>query len=399
MPAYIPFLAPFPSMQIFSRSPLARLWAFLIDNSLLLVIGALAGLVWANVAPGSYAHVSNMLRFAVNDVGMVFFFAIATKEVIEAALPGGPLESPRRGAVPIIAAVGGMTGPAMLYIALAWWGNEPALLRGWAVPCATDIAFSYLVARYIFGNGHAAIPFLLLLAIADDALSLVILAIVYPMGVVRVGEFAAILIGAMIVAWLLKRKPVMSFWPYVLIPGTLSWFAFLRGGLHPALALVPIIPFVPHEQRDLGWMATDERTLTDPLNQFERWWYVPVQAILFLFGLVNAGVPLSSVGFGTWVVLAALIGGKPLGILLFTGGAAWVGLHRPSGITWRDMLVVGLAAAIGFTVSLFFATAAFPSGHLLQETKMGALLSFSAAGLAVVVARVLKVGRFQALVP
>jgi NhaA family Na+:H+ antiporter len=157
---------------------------------------------------------------------------------------------------------------------------------------------------------------------------------------------------------------------------------------------VPIMPFIPHEERDLGWMAMEERTQTDPLNRFERWWYAPVQVILFFFGLVNAGVPLASIGVGTWVVLAALLGGKPLGILLFTGAAAAAGLHRPSGVTWRDMLVVGVVAAIGFTVSLFFATAAFPTGPFLSQTKMGALLSFSAAGLAVVIARALNVGRF-----
>jgi NhaA family Na+:H+ antiporter len=117
--------------------------------------------------------------------------------------------------------------------------------------------------------------------------------------------------------------------------------------------------------------------------------------ILFFFGLVNAGVPLTGIGVGTWVVLIALLGGKPIGILLFTGGAAWAGLHRPPGVTWRDMVVVGIAAAIGFTVSLFFATAAFPSGRFLAETKMGALLSlFSAAGLAIAVARAFEVGRF-----
>ncbi len=381
-------------MQSLRESPAARFWAFLVNNSFLLVIGALAGLVWANVSPGSYAAVTQRLHFAVNDIGMAFFFAIAAKEVVEATLPGGPLASSRRAAVPVWAGVGGMIGPAVLYIALASWTNEPALLRGWAIPCATDIAFSYLVARSIFGGEHPAIPFLLLLAIADDALGLAILAIAYPTGTVRLGEFVAFLSAALAVAWFLPRRRVMNFWPYVLGAGTISWVAFLRGGLHPALALVPIIPFIPHEARDLGWMAIEERTQTDPLNRFQRWWHTPVHVILFFFGLVNAGVPLTSVGVGTWVVVVALLGGKPLGILAFTAAAAWAGLHRPSGVSWRDMLVVGISAAIGFTVSLFFATAAFPTGRFLSETKMGALLSFSAAGLGVIAARALKVGRF-----
>jgi NhaA family Na+:H+ antiporter len=120
-----------------------------------------------------------------------------------------------------------------------------------------------------------------------------------------------------------------------------------------------------------------------------------VQVILFFFGLVNAGVPLASVGTGTWVVLVALLIGKPLGILAATAVASLAGLRRPPGITWPDLVVIGIAAAIGFTVSLFFATAAFPNGPFLSETKIGALLSFSAAGLAIAAARLLRVGRFS----
>jgi NhaA family Na+:H+ antiporter len=283
-----------------------------------------------------------------------------------------------------------MIGPALLYVALNFWSGEPALRRGWAIPCATDIAFSYLAAQFIFRRGHPALPFLLLLAIADDALGLAILALAYPTATMRYGEFVAFLIGALVVAWLLHRRRVMSFWPYVLGAGLLSWLAFFRGGLHPALALVPIIPFLPQGER-----AGPPRTAGTPLHQFGMWWHTPVQLILFLFGLVNAGVPLTGVGVGTWIVLAALLAGKPFGILLSVAAAQWVGLHRPPGVSWRDMLVLGVTAGIGFTIAMFFATAAFPSGRLLGETKMGALISISAAALAIILARALHVGRFR----
>src|SRR5687768_11636230 len=114
--------------------------AFIIDRSLLLVIGAVAGLVWANVAPESYEHLVHTWHFAVNDIGMVFFFAIAAKEVFEATLPGGSLSSVRRAAVPLFAATGGMIVPALLYLALVRWSGESGLMPGWAIPCATDIA-------------------------------------------------------------------------------------------------------------------------------------------------------------------------------------------------------------------------------------------------------------------
>ena len=91
--------------------------------------------------------------------------------------------------------------------------------------------------------------------------------------------------------------------------------------------------------------------------------------------------------------MASILVGKPVGIVLFTALGVAVGLHRPAGVSWRDVIVVGMAAAIGFTVALFFATAAFPSGPLLDEAKMGALLSFIAAPLAGLAAFALKIGR------
>ena len=157
-------------------------WSFVIDNSFLLIAGAVASLVWANVSLSTYESFAHAMHFAVNDIGMVFFFALATKEIVEATLPGGALASPREAGVPILAAVGGMAMPATLYVVQAAAIGRTDLVPGWAIPCATDIAFSYLVARFIFPAGHPAIPFLLLLAIADDALGLIILALFYPSG-------------------------------------------------------------------------------------------------------------------------------------------------------------------------------------------------------------------------
>ena len=189
--------------------------------------------------------VTHPLHFWVNDVGMVFFFALAAKEVFEATLPGGPLASPRQAMAPLAAAVGGMIAPALIYLALFAVGPAE-LSRGWAIPCATDIAFSAMIARVIFRPGHPAIPFLLLLAIADDALGLLILAVFYPSGPLSVAALAILMTAAVLAALWLKRRDVRSFWPYLLGPGSLSWAALYFGGFHPALALVPIVPFMPH---------------------------------------------------------------------------------------------------------------------------------------------------------
>ncbi len=365
-----------------------------LDQSLLLPLGALAGLVWANVAHGSYLELEHALHFAVNDVGMVFFFALATKEVVEAMAPGGALHSPRQAATPVLAAVGGMAGPALIYLALTHALDAPELARGWAIPCATDIAFSYLVARFVLGPRHPGIAFLLLLAIADDAFGLVILAAFYPTGPLRLGEFAVLFAAALALAYALRRVKVLSHWPYVLAAGGLCWVALFRGGLHPALALVPIVPFLPHAKRDPGLFVEAPARARDTLSAMEHWWKVPVQFILLMFGLVNAGVEFGSAGTGTVIVLVAVLAGKPIGII----GAAFLakagGLHLPRGLGWRDMTVVGCAAAIGFTVALFFATAAFPGGELLDQTKMGALLSITGGFMAVGAAALLRVGRF-----
>jgi NhaA family Na+:H+ antiporter len=244
-----------------------------------------------------------------------------------------------------------------------------------------------MIARMIFPGGHPAIPFLLLLAIADDALGLVILALFYPSGELSFIALVGLMTAAVLLALWLRRRRTHAFWRYVIGPGSLSWAALYLGGFHPALALVPIVPFMPHGPRDLGLFDPREELQTDTLNQFEHWWATPVQFVLLFFGFANAGVPFGQIGPGTYYVLAALLFGKPIGVLLFSSGARLIGGRLPHGLHLRDLLVVGIAAAIGFTVALFFATAAFPEGRALAETKMGALLSFVAAPLAVLFSR------------
>jgi Na+:H+ antiporter, NhaA family len=374
------------------RSRLIRLVSFVFDHSILLVAGTVIAVAWANIDEESYTRMALPLHFWANDVGMVFFFALAAKEVFEATLPGGALSSPRRALAPLAAAIGGMAAPALIYVMLASARGPTDLIQGWAIPCATDIAFSAMVARIAFPVGHPAIPFLLLLAIVDDALGLLILAVFYPSGSLSIVALAALMSGAVLLAVWLRRRGTRSFWPYVIGPGSLSWAALYFGGFHPALALVPIIPLMPHSARDLGVFEAREARRHDTLNRFEHWWSTPVQFVLLAFGFANAGVPFAQIGPGTLYVLSALLIGKPLGIFAFTIGARLTGAQLPARLDASALLVVGMAASIGFTVSLFFATAAFSEGAALDETKMGALLSFIAAPVALVAARVLGVG-------
>lgn len=375
------------------QSRFYRAWCVARDNSLLMVSGAVIALAWANLDPQGYVQLSHPLHFIVNDVAMVFFFGLAMKEIIEAAAPGGALHSVRRAALPVVAAAGGMAGPALIYVVLAHAAVRPDILHGWAIPCATDIAFSYIVIRLIFRPSHSAVPFLLLLAIADDALGLALLAAFYPSAPVRVVPFLAIVVVACGIAWTMRARNVRSFWPYVAGAGALSWVGFYLGGIHPALALVPVLPFVPGPARDPGLYTDSKQPQHDPLNAFERWWATPVEFVLFLFALTNAGVPLRGAETTTWIVLVSLLAGKPIGIAVSTLVAERLGLRRPRGLGWREVIVLGCAAGIGFTVALFFATAAFPEGATMDAAKLGALLSVSAAVLALGAARVLGVDR------
>ena len=123
------------------------------------------------------------------------------------------MASLRQAALPLAAAIGGMIAPALIFVALTTSIGPAALSRGWAIPCATDIAFSAMIARLIFPGGHPAIPFLLLLAIADDAMGLIVLAVFYPSGSLSFLALGGLMSAALLLAWWLRRRRTASFWP------------------------------------------------------------------------------------------------------------------------------------------------------------------------------------------
>jgi len=396
-----------------------------------LIGGAFIALVWANLdlesynlltefvvwdyAPIGYLHDGYRtltLRYLVNDVFMALFFAIAAKEVWEALiLKNGSLRG-RKAATPLVATIGGMVGPIAVYLGIAYFLGSTtydAVANGWAIPTATDIAFSYLVGRMVFGAGHPAVRFLLLVAIADDAAGLLILAIFYPSGelapiwlLLSLGAAIAVYVLA---NWLPRRldrgdqlrrrstwiRQKLSFWPYALA-GCASWYGFMQSGLHPALGLLPIVVTIPHADRAFGIFSAAEMHLKDLLNTMEHALKYPVEIILGLFGLLNAGVAFSAMGEATWLVLAGLLIGKPLGIFFFGWLAAKpLGLGLPQGVRLVDLVVIGCVAAIGFTVSLFVATVAFEAGPVQDAAKMGALFSFAGAGISLIVGKLARV--------
>ncbi len=413
-----------------------KLWSFVSEYSLLLIAGALVALGWANLSPDSYhhfvefpliddffighlhvdaeghAHRTLTFHYLINDVLMALFFAIAGKEVWEAvALENGSLRG-KKAMTPLVATAGGMLGPIAVYLGLAMvMGSETydAVSRGWAIPTATDIAFSYLVGRMVFGAGHPAVRFLLLLAIADDAAGLIILAIFYPSAELAPQWLllsVAAAVGTYLLAnWLPRRmdrgkqdrpnstwvRAKLGFWPY-LIGGCICWYGFQESGIHPALGLLPMVMTIPHADVSFGFFSEAEEHLHDLLNEIEHGLKLPVEVVLFFFGLANAGVEFSAISAPTFLVLGGLLIGKPLGIAFMGWLAAKpMRLGLPEGMRMIDLVVVGCVAAIGFTVALFVASVAFPAGPVQDAAKMGALFSFFAAVISIVVGIVTRV--------
>ncbi len=371
---------------------MTRALRFVADHYLLAPIGAIVAIGWANTFGASYFRVADSLAFAVNDVGMAFVLGFVAQEVVEAALPGGTLHPWRRAVLPVIGAVGGVLGAVVTYDAYIFSGDSRNLLQGWPVVSAVDIAFCYFIGKAIFGRG-ATLTFLLLLAIASDAIGLVLIAYRYPVPDARAAA-ATLIVPAIWSAARLRRIRLHTMWAQVVVSGTLSWFALYCSGVHPALALLPIVPWLPHSARHLDTPGDPDGARHVSPSHFEHVFRYPVQVVLFLFGLVNAGVLLKGFDDGTWGALTASLVGRPAGILLAVGMGVAAGFQLPRGVHLRDVVVIALATAPALTFGLFFATAVLPVGPLLTELKIGAMASAGGALLAFGTARLLRVGRF-----
>jgi NhaA family Na+:H+ antiporter len=364
-----------------------------VDHFLLLPIGGLLALVWANAAPESYFSMTQPLAFWVNDVLMALFFALVAQEVYEEVMPGGALHSWRKWTLPVVAAAGSIAGAALVYLVYVNWQYELVLQDGWPIATAIDVAVVYVLVRSLFKR-HAAVPFVLLVAVAANVVGLVAVASRQDLVDVQLGG-VTILIVALGLAAVMRILKIKSFWPYLLVAGPLIWWSLYVVGINPALALVPIVPFMHHTPRPLIVFADPPHSAHQSKRHFEHVFRYPVHVALFLFGIVNAGVLLSGYGTGTWAVLAAALVGKPLGLMAGAWLGVAAGLHLPRGLHWRDLAVVGLATAGGFAFALFFATAVYPMGPILGELKLGAIVSGIGVPLTVLAAWRWHVGVFK----
>lgn len=431
IPVHPQFPAPSPRIPALQSATskasagLARLLHIESMGGIVLLLAAAVALFWAN-SPWADSYFATwhapiavtlgpwnwhtQVHFVVNDVLMTIFFLMVGME-IRREMHNGALANVRQAALPIMAAMGGVAVPALVYVAFA--GSDRQLLNGWAIPTATDIAFAVGVLALLGKSIPSSLRiFLLALAIIDDIVAVLIIAFFYSGGLDYSG-FGIALAGLLLVL-LFNRMGIASAWAYVL-PGAVLWLGLLQTGAHPTLAgvvlglLTPVAmrPAPRHQLQEaqqalsqirmqaqqgtfevdalhqaLRTASTAQRDLLAPVFRLPMVLHPWVAfGVMPLFALANAGVQFGGVDWSATApqtvalgVGIALVLGKPVGVFLATFLAVKTGLCRlPQGVNWLGVLLVGLLAGIGFTMAIFVGGLAFSDAALLGAAKMGIL--------------------------
>jgi len=418
-------------------APFERFMRMEASGGIVLIVMAVLAMLWANshlsdeyraifqertltVGYGAWA-LSKPLILWINDLLMAVFFLLVGLEIKREIL-GGDLSSPRKAALPVAAAIGGMVVPGLIYAAVNW--GEPTL-RGWGVPMATDIAFALGVLALVGSRVPGSVRvFLTSLAIADDLGALVIIAVFYTeqIGLTYLG-YAGIGLGVLVVLNVLGfRNPLV----YIVV-GVVIWYFVLKSGVHATIAGVLVALTIPARRRvdqrhyvdfvkrmlgrfesqiadDRPRKTTSEQQMAvfaieragkaveSPLRRLEHQ-LVPWVAFLILpvFALANAGVAIevgdeSGRAMPMRVVVgvvAGLVLGKPIGVF----GATWIAVklglgELPPRVRWQHIHGAAWLAGIGFTMALFIANLAFASdAAALDAAKLGVLGASVVAGV------------------
>lgn len=354
------------------------------SNGMVLIMAAVVAMILANSAETAHGYqaflnepvqirfgaldISKNLLLWINDALMALFFLLIGLEV-KRELIVGELASRDKAIFPVIAALGGMALPALVFLGFNH-GDEIAR-NGWAIPTATDIAFALGVLALLGSRVPAALKvFLMALAIIDDLGAIVIIALFYTSGLSMLSLGVAA--GAIVVLALLNYFNVRKISVYMLV-GIVLWTAVLKSGVHATLAGVIVGFFIPLEKRE-GHSPAEH--LAHGLMPWVNWLILP------LFAFANAGISLTGITLSdvfspepSGIILGLLIG-KPLGITLFCWLAVKLRLAvLPHGTTIRDIMAIGVLCGIGFTMSIFISSLAFDSAHeqLVTFSKLGIL--------------------------
>jgi len=349
--------------MIIANSPLSGLYAALIDTPVEIRIGEL--------------EIAKPLLLWINDGLMAIFFFLIGLE-LKREFVEGELSDLRRVGLPVFGALGGMTVPALIYVAVN--SSDEVALQGWAIPAATDIAFALAILALLGNRVPLSLRiFLVSLAIIDDIGAIIIIALFYTSDVAPIS--LAIAGACLLPLFILNRRGVLERTPYILI-GVIMWAAVLKSGVHATLAGVLLALFIP---------IRDSESEFSPLHTLEHDLHTAVAfVILPLFAFANAGIPLAGVSWDYLLhpvslgVAAGLFIGNQLGVFLSCWLAVRAGLaHLPRDVTWKQLYGIALLCGVGFTMSLFIGSLAFESTgvNLLFDERLGIIVGSLLSGV------------------
>ena len=323
---------------------------------------------------GDYG-LSKALLLWINDGLMAIFFFLIGLE-IKREMIKGQLNSLKKSTLPLVAALGGMVAPAVIFVMVNY--NSPETLNGWAIPAATDIAFALGILALLGTRAPVSLKILLLaIAIIDDLGAIIIIALFYSADIATSYLYSGL--GALAVAagfcWLGVRR----LWIYALI-GAFSWVCFLKSGIHPTLAGVVLALTIPMRG------DKDGPTMLEELEHSLHW---PVTfLILPIFAFANAGVSLAGLSLDMFLqplplgIALGLFLGKQIGVF----GTTWVAVKsglttKPDGTNWLQIYGLSCLTGIGFTMSLFIGGLAFDDASIADQMRLGVLSGSITSGL------------------
>lgn len=309
----------------------------------------------------------------VNDGLMAIFFLLVGLE-IKRELIEGELSNLKKASLPVLAAIGGMIVPALIYF---FFNKNETTASGWGIPMATDIAFALAIIALLGKNVPASLKiFLAALAIVDDLGAILVIAIFYTNQI----HWMYLFIAAAIFGFLLSLNyfKVTSLWFY-LIPGVFLWYFVHHSGIHATIAGVLLAFTVP----------TNNTAVESPLEKLEHFLSVPVNFLIMpIFALANTNITFekgmlaglnSPLGYG---IIIGLFVGKTIGVTFFSWFAVKIKLAKlPSGASWKHIMGVGMLAGIGFTMSIFIALLSFSDPFHITEAKFAILCASIIAGV------------------
>jgi NhaA family Na+:H+ antiporter len=308
------------------------------------------------------------LHHWINDALMAVFFFFVTLE-IKREFINGELSSPKQALLPIIAAIGGMLVPALIYIYINFGNGDT--INGWAIPSATDIAFSLGVLSLLGSRVPISLKvFLTALAIIDDLGAVIIIAFFYA-GDLSI-QYLSLLLLTFIALLILNKSGVKKFLPYLIL-GLILWFFTYQSGVHATISGVLLATVIPHRKKNKEYSLLTK--IEHNISSYVAFGIMP------LFALANAGVSLDGINLESLLspvplgIVLGLFVGKQIGVFLFSIIAIKLKIAQmPNNANWMSFYGVGILAGIGFTMSLFIGNLAFVENiEYIDSVKIGVL--------------------------